>query len=168
MSFKEKLSSFLFGSKKEEQAEEASFTEQEHTPQENPEAPAATPEDPSRLEIPEDHPIRQLYDLRRREDGPLPTPHLYMDEEGLLPPELMEKEKNRLQSSLKSVCSTRLKASKGRTRGKHSKKKAEEEDPEEEPLALDARPWFHLSSDKIYAWMLVFPPSGREPRCPGI
>ena len=160
MSFKEKLSSFLFGSKKEEQAEEASFTEQEHTPQENPEAPAATPEDPSRLEIPEDHPIRQLYDLRRREDGPLPTPHLYMDEEGLLPPELMEKEKNRLQSSLKSVCSTRLKASKGRTRGKHSKKKAEEEDPEEEPLALDARPWFHLSSDKIYAWMLVFPPVG--------
>ena len=83
-----------------------------------------------------------------------------MDEDGVLPPELLEKEKNRLQSSLKSVCGTRLKAAKGRTRGKHSKKKAEEA-PEEEPLILDARPWFYLSSDKLYAWMLVFPPVGQ-------
>ena len=161
MSFKEKLSSFLFGSRKEEQTEETPFTEQERVPQEeDPETPAAASDDSSRLEIPADHPIRQLYDLRRQENGPLPMPHLYMDEEGQLPPELLEKEKNRLQSSLKSVCGTRLKAAKGRTRGKHSRKKTEEEAEEEEVLALDARPWFYLSSDKLYAWMLVFPPVG--------
>ena len=160
MSFKEKLTSFLFGSKKDEQAEEVLLTEEEQLPQEDLETPAAAPADPSQLEIPADHPIRQLYDLRRRENGPLPAPRLHMDEDGVLPPELLEKEKNRLQSSLKSVCGTRLKAAKGRTRGKHSKKKAEEA-PEEEPLILDARPWFYLSSDKLYAWMLVLPPVGQ-------
>lgn len=160
MSFKEKLTSFLFGAKREDPAEETLLTEEEHIPQEDLVTPASAPEDPSQLEIPSDHPIRQLYDLYRRENGPLPSPHLYMDEDGVLPPELLEKEKSRLQSSLKSVCGTRLKAAKGRTRGKHSKKKAEET-PEEEPLILDARPWVHLSSDKLYAWMLIFPPVGQ-------
>ena len=160
MLFKEKLTSFLFGPKKEDREEEPLLTEEEQLPQEDPGTPAAAPEDPSQLEIPADHPSRQLHDLRRRENGPLPAPRLHMDEDGVLPPELLEKEKNRLQSSLKSVCGTRLKAAKGRTRGKHSKKKAEEA-PEEEPLILDARPWFYLSSDKLYAWMLVFPPVGQ-------
>ena len=160
MLFKEKLTSFLFGPKKEDREEEPLLTEEGQLPQEDPGTPAAAPEDPSQLEIPADHPIRQLHDLRRRENGPLPAPRLHMDEDGVLPPELLEKEKNRLQSSLKSVCGTRLKAAKGRTRGKHSKKKAEEA-PEEEPLILDARPWFYLSSDKLYAWMLVFPPVGQ-------
>ena len=73
---------------------------------------------------------------------------------------LFRSEKSRLQTSLKNVCATRLKAAKGRTRGKHSKKK-EEEEPAEEALVMDARPWFYLSSDKIYAWMLVFPPVGQ-------
>nr|WP_325243330.1 FapA family protein [uncultured Oscillibacter sp.] len=154
------MTSFLFGPKKEDREEEPLLTEEEQLPQEDPGTPAAAPEDPSQLEIPADHPIRQLHDLRRRENGPLPAPRLHMDEDGVLPPELLEKEKNRLQSSLKSVCGTRLKAAKGRTRGKHSKKKAEEA-PEEEPLILDARPWFYLSSDKLYAWMLVFPPVGQ-------
>lgn len=158
MSFKEKLSSFLFGSRKEE-AEEAPLAEQEHIPQEDQEPAAdAAPKSASQLDIPMDHPLRQLYDLCRKEGASLPAPQLYMDGEGVLSQEVLEKEKNRLQSSLKSVCGTRLKAAKGRTRGKHSKKKAEEE--EEEAPVLDARPWFYLSSDKLCAWMLVFPPVG--------
>ncbi len=163
MSFKDKLSSFLFHPKKEELPEEALPEELERAAQEIPEAPAAAPDDPTRLEIPSDHPIRQLHELRQKESGALPYPHLCMDEDGVLPPELLEKEKNRLQSSLKSVCGTRWKAAKGRTRGKHSKKKAESEaaaEAPEEQLIMDARPWFHLSSDKIYAWMLIFPPVG--------
>ena len=119
MSFKDKLSSFLFHPKKEELPEEALPEELERAAQEIPEAPAAAPDDPTRLEIPSDHPIRQLHELRQKESGALPYPHLCMDEDGVLPPELLEKEKNRLQSSLKSVCGTRWKAAKGRTRGKH-------------------------------------------------
>ena len=164
MSFKDKISSFLFRSKKEEQADETLSMEQAHTPQQIPESPAAAPSDPTCLEIPADHPIRQLYELRQKEAGALPHLRLCMDEDGILSPELLDKEKSRLQASLKSVCGTRLKAAKGRTRGKHNKKKAEEEaageDEEEQPV-LDARPWFYLSSDKVYAWMLVFPPVGK-------
>lgn len=159
MSFKDRISSLLFGSAAAEPADETPLPEQEHIPQEAPEVPEAAHVDPNCLEIPADHPIRQLHDLRRKEAGALPYPRLCMDEEGLLPPELLEKEKSRLQSSLNSVCGTRLKATKGRVRGKHSKKKAEEE--AEEELIMDARPWVHLSSDKIYAWMLIFPPVGK-------
>lgn len=158
MSFKDKLSSLLFGFIKKEPTDDAPLTEPESVPQAIPETLETVPSDPSQLELPMDHPIRQLHDLRRQEAGPLPGPRLYMDEDGILPPEVLEKEKSRLQSSLKSVCGTRLKAAKGRTRGKRSKKK--EEDAGEEALVMDARPWFYLSSDKIYAWMLIFPPVG--------
>ena len=160
MSWKDKISSLLFGSKAEEAVDEEQIMEPEHTPQEVEEAPAAAAAaDPSLLEVPQDHPIRQLYSLRQQESRGLPTLRLCMDEDGVLPPEVVEKEKNRLQAALKSVCGSRVKAAKGRTRGKHSKKK-EEEDPEEEPLILDARPWVFLSSDKLYAWMVAFPPIG--------
>ena len=160
MSLKDKISSLLFRPKREEeQAEEAVLPNQEHPLQETPDAPEAANGDPSQLELPADHPIRQLHDLRQNENGPLPSPRLLMDEEGVLPPDVMEKEKNRLQASLKNVCGTRWKAVKSSTRGKHGKKKAEEE-PEEEPLMMDARPWFHISSDKLYAWMMLFPPTG--------
>ena len=162
MSFKDKISSLLFHPKKvEEETEETlPFEKHEPSPQETPATQEAAQSDPSRLDIPSDHPIRQLYELREKESGSLPLPRLIMDEEGVLPPEIIEKEKSRLQTSLKNVCGTRLKAAKGRTRGKHSKKKAEAE-AEEDPLILDARPWFHLSSDKLYAWMLVLPPIGQ-------
>ncbi|MEY8387657.1 FapA family protein [Oscillospiraceae bacterium 38-13] len=161
MSFKDKLTSFLFRNKAEETSEEEALqTEREHI-EETPQGPEIRPpEDPSALELPADHPIRQLYDLRRSESGYLPPPRLYMDEEGILPPETVAKEKNRLQSALKSVCGSRMKMAKGRTRGKHNKKKNEAE-AEEEPLVMDARPWIFLSSDKLYAWMLAFPPIGQ-------
>lgn len=163
MSFKDKISSILFRPKKEEEPDETLLEEQTHIPQEAPEIPAAVPDDPTHLEMPADHPIRQLHELRQKEAGALPYPRLCMDEDGTFPSELLDKEKNRLQASLKSVCGTRWKAAKGRTRGKHSKKKAESEAPpaEEEELVMDARPWFHLSTDKIYAWMLIFPPIGK-------
>ena len=161
MSFTDKLKSFLFGDKAEEAPEEEEIREiaQERVVEETSKPEESLPADPSMLEIPADHPIRQLYDLRRSEGGYLPSPRLCMDEDGVLPADLVAKEKNRLQSALKSVCGSRMKAAKGRTRGKHSKKKAEEE-AEEEPLVMDARPWIFLSSDKLYAWMLAFPPIG--------
>ena len=121
MSFKDKISSILFRPKKEEEPDETLLEEQTHIPQEAPEIPAAVPDDPTHLEMPSDHPIRQLHELRQKEAGALPYPRLCMDEDGTFPSELLDKEKNRLQASLKSVCGTRWKAAKGRTRGKHSK-----------------------------------------------
>lgn len=157
MWLKDKVMSVLFGAKEQEMPEELPAKEQTNTVEEVPEVSEPASNDPSLLEVPAEHPLRQLYDLRRKEKGGLPPPRLCMDEDGVLPPEMIAKEKNRLQSSLGSVCSSRLKAAKGRSRGKHSKKKEEAED---EPVALDARPWLFLSSDKIYAWMIVLPPIG--------
>ena len=157
MWLKDKVMSVLFGAKEQEMPEELPAKEQTNTVEEVPEVSEPASNDPSLLEVPAEHPLRQLYDLRRKEKGSLPPPRLCMDEDGVLPPEMAAKEKNRLQSSLGSVCSSRLKAAKGRSRGKHSKKKEEAED---EPVALDARPWLFLSSDKIYAWMIVLPPIG--------
>ncbi|MCI8818554.1 MAG: DUF342 domain-containing protein [Oscillibacter sp.] len=161
MSFKDKIASFLHRPKAEEKVDEELLIEQEASPQEVEAVPEAVSTDPSSLELPADHPIRQLYSLRLKESGSLPSPRLCMDEDGILPEEVVAKELVRLQSSLKNVCGSRLKAIKGRTRGKHNKKKAEAEAAaEEEPLVLDARPWFFLSSDKLYAWMVAFPPVG--------
>ena len=157
MWLKDKVMSVLFGAKEQEMPDELPAKEQTNTVEEVPEVSEPASNDPSLLEVPAEHPLRQLYDLRRKEKGGLPPPRLCMDEDGVLPPEMIAKEKNRLQSSLGSVCSSRLKAAKGRSRGKHSKKKEEAED---EPVALDARPWLFLSSDKIYAWMIVLPPIG--------
>ena len=158
MPFKDKIASFLFGSRSKREPDEALQPELDHIPQEAPETPAAAPDDPTLLELSADHPIRQLRDLWQEESGQhLPALRLCMDEDGTLPPELLDKEKSRLQSSLKSVCGSRWKAAKGRARGKHGKKHPEEE---ADPVVLDARPWFFLSSDKLFAWMLVFPPVG--------
>lgn len=158
MSLKDKIASFLFGSKLEEKADEELFAEEEQMFQKEAQEPVEViSEDASRLELPPDHPIRQLGELWRKETGHSPHYRLYMDEDGTLPPEMLAKEKSRLQAALKSVCGSRWKAAKGRSRGKHNKKKEEDE----EPLTIDARPWIFLSSDKLYAWMLAFPPVGQ-------
>ena len=157
MSFKDKITSFLFRSKPGGEPDEPLHAEEEPQFQAAPEPPPPAA-DPSLLEIPADHPIRNLYDLWRSEEGQAPPLRLCMDEDGVLSQEVLDKEKNRLQSSLKSLCTTRWKTAKGRSRGKHSKKK--EEEAEEEAVILDARPWIHISSDKLYAWMLVLPPVG--------
>lgn len=156
---KDKVKSLLSVFKKSAPAEDAPPQETERAPQAVPERPEAVQKDPSLLEIPMDHPIRQLYELRIREAGPLSSPRLCMDEDGILPPEALEREKSRLSASLSNVCNSRLKALKGKTRGKHKKKEDEKEEEEEAP-SLDARAWFYLSSDKLSAWMLLFPPVG--------
>ena len=153
MSFKDRISAFLLGFRTREEPGEPLLAEQEHTPQEAPETPTAISDDPALLELPPDHPIRRLHELRQEESGPLPVPRLCMDEDGTLPPELVAKEKIRLKSALKTVCASRWKEAQSRSRGRHGRKKTEEDLP-----ALDAHPWFFLSSDKLCAWMLVFPP----------
>ena len=158
MPFKDKISSFLFRSKSKEGPDDVPLTERADAPQEVPEAPPAIPEDPALLELPADHPFRRLLDLRQEEGGQhLPPLRLCLDEDGTLPPELVAKEKVRLQAALKTVCASRWKLVKAHEQARRGRKKTE---PEGEPLALDAQPWIFLSSDKLYAWMLVLPPVG--------
>ena len=161
MSLKDKIASILFGAKeKDETAVEDPVMQREQLEDESSEVPSFAAEDPALIKLPGEHPLLHLYGLWRREAGPLPAPRLCMDEDGVLPEELIRREKNRLQAALKNVCNFRIKSMKGNPNRRKKDKKDGEEEVEHEPEGLDALPWFFVSSDKLYAWMMVFPPTG--------
>ncbi|MDE7004271.1 MAG: FapA family protein [Oscillospiraceae bacterium] len=160
MSIKKKIASILFGQKSEETKEERPRPQAEQPEQEPAETLDFVQEDPALIKLPGEHPLYQLYNLRRKEAGGLPAPRLSMDEDGVLPAEMIRKEKSRLESALRNACNFRLKSTKNNG-NKRKKEKKEEEEEEAKPQGLDAFPWFFLSSDKLYAWMLVLPPTGQ-------
>ena len=157
MSLKDKIASILFGSQAEnENAVKEPGTEREQPRDESAEVPSFAAEDPSLIKLPGEHPLLQLYGLRRKEAGALPAPRLCMDEDGVLPEELIRREKGRLQNALKNVCNFRLRSMKSNA----TRRKKDEEEAERDPEGLDALPWFFVSSNKLYAWVMVFPPTG--------
>ncbi len=154
MSIKEKITSLLFSPKPKKTAEG-----EEELPQtwaeETVEPPVTGILDQSLLELPAEHPINRLYDQRRKEHGYLPSPRICLDEDGVLPEELVLKERNRLQTILKGACLARMKEARGKNQVKKKKEEAQEGPP-----VLEAKPFFFLSADKLFAWMIVFPPVG--------
>ena len=161
MSLKDKLADFLFRQKPEQAPREEVPAEQAPAV-ESAQEPAAGEFNPALLELPSEHPLYRLYHMRRQESGYLPTPRICLDEDGVLPKEIVQRERERLKTLLMSKCSARLREIKGKNkRGKGSKKKEEKEgEEEEEQLILDAQPCFFFSADKLYAWGIVFPPVG--------
>lgn len=172
MSIKDKITSILFGAKTDEtKEEEQSYIEQVSTEDQSPDTPSFMAEDPALIKLSGEHPLFQLYGLRRREVGSLPAPRICMDENDVLSEEVIRREKGRLQAGLKSVCNARLKATKStksdvspHKKNHKGKDDAEETRVEAKPHGLDAFPWFFISTDKLYAWVLVLPPTedGRE------
>ena len=111
MSLKDKIASILFGAKeKDENAVEDLPAQREQLEDESSEVPSFTAEDPALIKLPGEHPLLQLYGLRRKEAGSLPAPRLCMDEDGTLPEEVIQREKGRLQAALKNVCNSRMKS----------------------------------------------------------
>ena len=160
MSLKDKLADFLFRQKPEQAPREEVPAEQAPAV-ESAQEPAAGEFNPALLELPSEHPLYRLYHMRRQESGYLPTPRICLDEDGVLPKEIVQRERERLKTLLMSKCSARLREIKGKNkRGKGGKKKEEQEGDEEEQLILDAQPCFFFSADKLYAWGIVFPPVG--------
>ncbi len=160
MSLKDKIASILFGSKAEaESAGEDLRAEglNPESPDPRSEAAASAPEDPALIKLPGEHPLIQLYSQRRREAGAMPAPRLCMDEDGTLPEDMIRREKSRLQSALKTACNFRMKSMKNN--GNRSKKDGDA-GAAEAPQGADALPWFHISANKLYAWVMVFPPMG--------
>ena len=179
MSIKNKFTNLLFGEKPEEP--EPARKEPEPVDEVPPELASPSAFSMSLLELSEDHPIFRLHAQRRHEAGYLPAPRICLDEEGVLSPEMVHRELNRLRTVLIAACSARLKAAQG-TKKKEEKKKKDDKkkDPKDEkkkhekknekkngaaqdegPAVLDAQPFLYLSADKLYAWMLVFPPVGK-------
>ena len=159
MSIKDKIASILFGAKvKDAAAVEQPDTQQEQPEEQAPEIPSFAAEDPALIKLSGEHPLLQLYGLRRREAGPLPAPRLCMDEDGVLPEDLIRQEKGRLQTALRNACNSRLKLIKSSEN--RNKKGKTDEGIEYVPEGLDTLPWFFISLDKLYVWMMVFPPVG--------
>ena len=101
MSLKDKLTSLLFGSQHHPLSNEEDGTEKQYTAEaasENPEE-AGDP-NPALLELPAEHPIYQLYNLRRKEAGYLPTPRLCLDEDKALPARLFCGYPHRMRSGI--------------------------------------------------------------------
>lgn len=161
MSIKDKIASILFGLKTEDEpiAEELGAG-REPLEDQDPEVPSFAAESSSVIKLTGEHPLLQLYDLRRKEAGHLPAPHLCMDEDGALPEDLIHREKGRLQLALKNACNLRLKSIKNSINRRKKDKKDGGEEAESKPQGLDALPWFSISADKLYAWVMVFPPTG--------
>lgn len=153
MSIREKVAAWLFGAKKKDETDEEIPQETYHIEKTPANGPAVTSYfEESVVELTEGHPIYQLYDLRRKEAGYLPPLKLLLDAEGVLPPEVVRRESQRVKTFLANTCAARFKE----INQSGGKKKKEEE--EEEPPALDALPCFFLSADRLYAWVLVLPP----------
>ncbi len=129
MSLKNKLTELLFGSKPEAAKEEESLQEQGHTPETVSEPPSGGIADPAVLDLPEEHPVYQLYNLRRKEKGYLSLPRICLDEDGVLPEEVVQQERNRLRTALLSMSAARLKEVRGKKKkgGKAEKKKERDE-----------------------------------------
>ncbi|MCI8878794.1 MAG: DUF342 domain-containing protein [Oscillospiraceae bacterium] len=162
MSLKDRLAELLFGAKQQEETEtEAAPAQEEPAAAETPEFLTPSGPSPTLLELPQEHAIHQLYNLRRKESGYLPAPRLCLDEDGALSEEIARRELSRLRTVVTSQCSARLKQlnRKGRPQGKADKKKEAMAD-EPPPVVLDALPCFFLSADKLWAWVFVLPPAG--------
>ncbi len=156
MSLKDKLTSLLFRSKPEAAAEEE--REEQGYVMEAFSEPSVIPGlDPSILELSADHPIRQLYTMRRKDVGYLPVIRICLDNDGSLPEDLVQREKERLKTLLTSVGTARLKQIRGKNKPKKDPKKKDAAE-DDGPLSLDAMPCFFISSNKLYAWVIVLPP----------
>lgn len=174
MSIKDKLTALLRGQQPSGKPPDGeAYEDLASIPQQAPEPSGPGIFNQSLLELSAEHQIYRLYNQRRQESGYLPAPRLCLDEDGALPPEMVQREKNRLRTVLTKACSVRLKDSKGRSGSSRKKKPAkgeepedleEAESPENEAPILDALPLFFLSSDKLYAWVIAFPPinGGKE------
>lgn len=166
MSIKDKLTTFLFGSRADSAADEPAQAEAPAAAEAAPEAAPDLPVNPALLVLPSDHQLNRLYNLRWKETGSLPSPRLCLDEDGVLPEDMVKREKARLQTVLTGVCSTRLKEARGGKKKSSGKKKKQGEkavqtaEQEDATPSLDAYPYFFVSSDKLYAWVIVFPPVG--------
>lgn len=156
MSLKDKLTSLLFRSKPEAAAEEE--REEQGYVMEAFSEPSVVPGlDPSILELSADHPIRQLYTMRRKDVGYLPAIRICLDNDGSLPEDMVQREKERLKTLLTSVGTARLKQIRGKNKPKKDPKKKDAAE-DDGPLSLDAMPCFFISNNKLYAWVIVLPP----------
>lgn len=170
----------LFGSKpengKDKQAQEQLV--QESKKEQVVTAPPPPPAVEAELELPQEHALHTLCDMRVQRAGGLSRPRLRLEGREDFTSVEMHKEIGRLQRVLTMAANSRLKevrawekeaalraekaAASKEIKSGESPESTENPKPEEElrPLAMDALPTIHIAADKLSAWMMVFPPVG--------
>lgn len=148
-----RIFSRLFGKNRDEEEEEEELLEEEE--QQEPEAPPEEDFTPATLELPSEHAVFRLWELRKAQIGWVPAPQLRLTG----PPEQMRvlsdsdaaKEVSRLQTAVTTSANQRVTKAVARTE--------DEPDPD-----LDAQATVFMTRDMLAAWLFVYPPSnkGRE------
>lgn len=155
MSLRSKLRSLLYSAVPEKEGKKEPA--QAAPEVESPPAPLPVILDPDLLDMPQDHPVFRLYQLSGASE--LPAPSLRLDRDGVLPAEVLKREKGRVRTALNAAGSDRLKELSRREAA--AQRAAQTPSGAQEPPPLDAAPRIFLSSDSLYAWLLVFPPAGQ-------
>lgn len=140
----------------------------------------ATPPIPTvkvELELPQEHALNRLCDLRVQRAGGQLRPRLALEGREDLSNEQLKRELGRLQRAVTLAANSRLKKVTSRepkapmkVSGKAAssieegtRTKKQENLPEEQnapPLDMDALPFVYIAADKLSAWLMVFPPIG--------
>ncbi len=110
------------------------------------------------LELSHEHPLYRLYDIRTDKSRNTPPPELVMKGCDDLTEDQLRKELMRFRIEMTKAADFRLKDVLPKITEGESEEE-ESETPHLEP-SMDAFPFIYVSSDRMYAWVLVFPPTG--------
>ena len=110
------------------------------------------------LELSHEHPLYRLYDIRTDKSRNTPPPELIMKGCDDLTEDQLRKELMRFRIEMTKAADFRLKDVLPKITEGESEEE-ESETPHLEP-SMDALPFIYVSSDRMYAWVLVFPPTG--------
>ena len=148
MSLRSKLRSLLHSAAPEQEEEKEPV--QAAPEVERPAPPPPVVLDPDLVDLPREHPIFRLHQLTEANAEWLPAPGLRLDPDGVLPPEVVKREKGRVRGSLNKICSDRMKEI---TRREAAAQRAAQAPPgaksQEPPPPLDAEAHVFLSSDYL-------------------
>lgn len=163
---------WLFGTRSDEDLEEDEIDQPE---KEQPEQEEWIPEEPpepepviNQLILPWDHPFILLYELWAERAKEAPLPYLRLENSGILSDSEMEQELQRLRKFITAEAISRWDMIPKETKKKPDEDAEEPQDTEEtaepeeepEPLKLDAFPMVYVTSNRLGAWFMIFPPVG--------
>ncbi|MEZ3485904.1 MAG: FapA family protein [Lachnospiraceae bacterium] len=134
----------------------------------------------NQLVLPLEHPFILLYELWTEEHADAPLPHLRLDDIEDPSNEAMERELARLRKEITAAATSRLEeiprkleeddtsdTLEGMPDGQDTASEGEEaaaegngEEQEVLPVSMDALPMVYVTSDRMAAWLVVFPPVG--------
>lgn len=111
--------------------------------------------DPACLELSHEHPLYRLYDLRTEKSRNTPPPELIMRGFDEMPESKVRQELMGFRIEVTKAADQRLKDAAPRVT-------VDEDGVESVGLepSMDALPLVYVSSDKMYAWVMIFPPTG--------